>query len=1174
MAAPDLRQLTDCNQAIASNPRVSAWVSANAGTGKTTVLVNRVLRLLLDCDDGNGPYTRPENILCLTYTKAAAGEMENRLFKILSDWAAMPEGALAGALKDLRGQAATAADMTRARQLFAITLDTKGGLKIHTIHAFCERLLHRFPIEADVQADFDVLEEQERRELRDRAIDAVLDRAARMLGTALGDSLMRVIAATGEEGFRGIVDAALARQEELRAMHLLADANNSLGEAERAGIAATLGVSAERSEGDLAGDMASVLSDADLDEALVSIPRDKPTDRALLDALARARAAPSPELRAGAFCEAFLTQTKSLRKTLLTRDVRDSFPKLAQRIAETAARVFELSCEQAVLDVSGCTGALLTLVDEIIGEYERAKAMRAALDYDDLIMRTVRLLRSSQAAAWVLYKLDYGIDHILVDEAQDTSPPQWQVIDALAQEFFAGEGSRDKRRTVFAVGDEKQSIYSFQGADPASFAAQGAAFRRMTEAAGETFERVPLTVSFRSTEPVLKSVDEVFALEGARDGVVWDEPVVHQAVRAGQAGLVELWTPEQPEEHEAVHPMSPHEEVNSGAHARDRLAERIARAIRHWLDEGERLEARDRPMRPGDILVLVRSRDALVPRLIRALKARSIPVAGADRLKLTEQLGVMDLMAFGDFVLMPEDDLTLATALKSPLVGLNDEDLFLLAYKRPGSLWRALRERQDEDPRYAAAVVLLTNWLARTDLQPPYEFFAGILEERAMTLRLALIARLGADAGDAIDEFLQLALDYERIAHPSLQGFLEWVRKAEAEVKRDMEQGRDEVRIMTAHGAKGLEANVVILPDTCRPAMGVGSHAPRLLPIPRASAPPGVPDYLVWVPPGTMELQPIREAKDLLKDAVRREHNRLLYVAMTRARDRLYVAGWKGQDRLPQDCWYALVDAGLKDLAEPETNSLGERVLRYKVKGDGRSRAYDADVDLIPEAKRLPDWARRDVTLERPAALLTPSAIPAGDGEPADQVREQDVVPPLERADPNRFLRGNIIHALLQYLPDVPAELWEKRARVFVAKRGKVLDAKQQENIVSETLAVLRREDFSALFAPGSRAEVSIVARFEGRDGPAIELNGQVDRLVVRDDEVLIVDYKTNRPPPSDPQAVAPLYKRQLAAYRAALERIYPGKSVRAALLWTDGPTLMPIEDSLLDKAASILGSP
>jgi ATP-dependent helicase/nuclease subunit A len=330
----------------------------------------------------------------------------------------------------------------------------------------------------------------------------------------------------------------------------------------------------------------------------------------------------------------------------------------------------------------------------------------------------------------------------------------------------------------------------------------------------------------------------------------------------------------------------------------------------------------------------------------------------------------------------------------------------------------------------------------------------------------------------------------------------------------------------------------------------------------------------VWVPPGTMELQPIREAKDLLKDAVRREHNRLLYVAMTRARDRLYVAGWKGQDRLPQDCWYALVDAGLKDLAEPETNSLGERVLRYKVKGDGRSRAYDADVDLIPEAKRLPDWARRDVTLERPAALLTPSAIPAGDGEPADQVREQDVVPPLERADPNRFLRGNIIHALLQYLPDVPAELWEKRARVFVAKRGKVLDAKQQENIVSETLAVLRREDFSALFAPGSRAEVSIVARFEGRDGPAIELNGQVDRLVVRDDEVLIVDYKTNRPPPSDPQAVAPLYKRQLAAYRAALERIYPGKSVRAALLWTDGPTLMPIEDSLLDKAASILGSP
>lgn len=1172
MAAPDFKGLTDTNQAKASNPSVSAWVSANAGTGKTTVLVRRILRLLLHRGEG-GEFTRPEAILCLTYTKAAAAEMENRLFARLSGWAVMAEKELARELKDLRGVAASEADMTRARQLFALTLDAKGGLKIHTIHAFCERLLHRFPIEAGVHAGFEVLDDTQTAALRNAAIDTVLSGVLADLGLPLGQAVQQVVTATGEDRFRDIVDAALSKQEVLRAMHRLDAAVGDIGEAERLSLCAELGARPEGTETEILKEIAASMSDDVLERALADIPPDKSTEQALLAALTRARDAAFPELRAEALCEALLTQAKTRRKALLTKDVREALPELEQALLSAQDKVSALVREQAALNIASATGALLTLADAIIAEYEKAKAEMAGLDYDDLILRTVRLLTVSRAAAWVLYKLDWGIDHILVDEAQDTSPAQWKVVAALAEEFFSGQGAREAERTVFGVGDEKQSIYSFQGADPASFSHHGRLFHQMAEGAGKAFESVPLTVSFRSTEPVLDAVDRVFSTGEAGQGVIWDgTEVVHQAIRSGQAGLVELWQLEEPDAQEPVHAMRPQDEREAAVHARDKLVRRIADTIKHWLDTGERLEARDRAISAGDILILVRSRDAFVPRIIRALKARGIPVAGADRMTLTEQLGVMDLMAVAEFVLLPDDDLTLATVLKSPLIGLDDDDLFTLAHERKGSLWLALRAGADKDKKYASAYTQLSDWLGRADTRPPYEFFAGLLEEDGMRNRLALISRLGADAGDAIDEFLQLALDYERISHPSLQGFLDWVRKAEAQVKRDMEQTRDEVRIMTVHGAKGLEANVVILPDTCKSPSSGGSSKARLLDVPRHGAPPDAPGHLVWVPSGTMELDAIGQAKEEEKQAGFEEHNRLLYVAMTRARDRLYIAGYKGDRDAPKTCWYRLLEAGLEDLLKPATDGLGLPVKRYEETGGGTVQAREESRDGVIAARALPGWAKRAPAPERPAAMpLTPSSLP-GDGGEDGALPEQDPAPPLARPDPSRFLRGNIIHALLQYLPEVAVEQWEEKARDFVASRGRDLDEKRREEIVAETLAILRREDFAPLFAPGSQAEVPVVARFETGAHGTVELNGIVDRLVVTDDEVLIVDYKTNRPPPQTPEKVAPLYIRQLAAYRAALLRVFPEKRVRAALLWTDKPDLMSIDDEYLDPVAGLLG--
>lgn len=1183
MAQTDLLSISDANQTKASDPRVSAWVSANAGAGKTKVLVDRVLRLLLHIDERTGDYNRPENILCLTYTKAAAAEMENRLFAILSGWAIMDDVSLGDALKKLRGNKPDATVMVRARQLFAVTLDTKGGLKIHTIHAFCERLLHRFPIEAGIQADFTVLEEKEKRVLLNNAIDSMLRRAGADRGGPIGGALQEVLAATAEERFRDLIDVAVSRREEVRLLNRLADGFASIREAEREGIARTFGADGKRAETEVWLEMANALSDDEIDGLLRDIPRDKTTEQTLLDALAKALNQTVPELKGLALCEAFLTQSKTPRKTLMRKSIQEEFPEHFNRVSAAQDRVVALAREMAARHIASCSGALLLLADEIIDTYEGLKAARAVLDYDDLIERTVRLLQSSSAAQWVLYKLDTGIDHILVDEAQDTSPPQWRVVKALVDEFFAGAGARESERTIFAVGDEKQSIYSFQGADPASFAHHGRQFEKAAKAVSHRFERVPLTVSFRSTTPVLSSVDDVFASPRAGKGVVWEgEQVVHQAVREGQAGRVELWPIEQVEALENAHPMRPFDEKASAAHASDALAQKISRTIQAWLEKGERLEARGRDMRAGDILILVRSRDAFVQKLIRALKERSIPVAGADRMKLSEQLVVMDLMALADFVLLPDDDLNLATLLKSPLIGLDDDDLFALAYERPGALWNALRDRQNLDPRYAAAVEKLMGWLGRVDRSPPYEFFAGLLEENQMTLRHALIARLGPDAGDAIDEFLNMALDYERMAHPSLQGFLDWVRKSEAEVKRDMEHLRDEVRIMTAHGAKGLEANVVILPDTCKSPTRSGGSKPKLYPLPRTGARPGESGHLVWVPAGTMPLTQIdgdgetgnTGAKGVLKEAERAEHNRLLYVAMTRARDRLYVCGWQGKQKAPDDCWYNLIFEGLESVLEPATGALGDPVLRLSSPQKDEPVTEPEEEGLTAEAPALPEWALRDALDEPPPwRALTPSATPAASAD-ADAVQsaEQDVIAPREWATASRFLRGNIIHALLQYLPEIDEKVRAENAAAFVARRGQELEEPQRAEIVAETLAILNREGFAPLFGPGSQAEVPVVARFDSPEYGVLELNGVIDRLAVTDDEVLIVDYKTNRPPPKDPDLVAPLYIRQMAAYRAALLRVYPGKKVRAALLWTDGPDLMLLSNEQLDKAVVQLG--
>ncbi len=813
------------------------------------------------------------------------------------------------------------------------------------------------------------------------------------------------------------------------------------------------------------------------------------------------------------------------------------------------------------------SAALLAVADAVQSDYERRKRAEAALDYDDLIVKTQSLLLRSGAASWVLYKIDGGIDHILVDEAQDTNPAQWSIIESLAAEFFAGSGSSERLRTLFAVGDEKQSIYSFQGADPARFGAVGRAFRQRAAAMGLDWHEVPLTLSFRSTEPILEAVDHVFAAPPAANGLSWQEGAIiqHHAFRVGQAGLVELWeveTQEKPQDSEAFEPWN---EAAAGARSVDELCKRIATTIKGWIGT-EQLPAQGRAVKAGDILILVRRRDPFITPMIRALKREKVPVAGADRMLLTDQLAVQDLVALADVLLLQEDDLALAVVLKSPLFGFTDDDLFTLAYDRKGlPLWAALKAKAKDDPRFTDAWDRLSAWRSRADLLPPYEFFSELLGADGQRLRQAMLTRLGPEAAEAIDEFLDLALNYDREAAPSLQGFVNQLRAGDVEIKRDMEQERDEVRIMTVHGAKGLQAPIVFLPDTC---MGPRAQAPRLFPVARAGEPAGEVSHLVWPPTGHSGVAGIAGAKAAMDQADREEYHRLLYVAMTRAKDRLYVCGWQGVKGRDGKSWYDLVEGGLAGQLTEHAGPDGTKLRRMESQQVKAAPTDAAEIEQ-QEPVSLPPWALAPAPHERSRRKLAPSRLSLGLEGGTEGLKEQPPLGPLALSENGRYARGRLVHALLQHLPEVGPEDQERAARAFVAARGADLGQELKDEVIAETLAIVREPSFAPLFQPGSLAEVPVVARIGLYD-----LEGQIDRLATVEDGLIILDYKTNRPPPKTLEEVSPAYIAQLAGYRTALKGLFPGHALRAALLWTDGPRLMEIPSTSLDDAERRLMEP
>jgi ATP-dependent helicase/nuclease subunit A len=1159
------RQIPDAvrrRQAEASDPSAAVFVTANAGSGKTHVLAQRVIRLMLD---GGAGGVDPSKILCITFTKAAAANMAARVYDTLKDWIALDDEALDRAMRDIGVTEIDTVKRLRARRLFAAALETPGGLKVQTIHAFCTRLLQQFPFEADVAARFAVLEDRTQSEMLERIRLAVLLEAAEAPETPLGRALKAAIAAAADTTLVDVLTEATGKRAKLIAW---IEGGSARAIAQ---LSAALGIDAKDDRTRVEAEIIEGphLPSSYWPDVMAALEEGTKNDQAQARRFAEALAA-SGETRLASYFSVFLTGEKEPRKSLITRGLADRYPELADGLAAEQGRVVDLIARLNGVICRDRTAALVAIAAEVIRRYTDEKERRGLLDYDDLIDKTFQLLASVDPS-WVHYKLDLGLDHVLIDEAQDTSEKQWAIIKRLVAEFSAGAGARGLlKRTIFAVGDEKQSIFSFQGAAPREYDVARDHFKAAFAIAEVRWRVVQLDYSFRSGANVLGAVDEVFGREEIYRSVTTDAGgmLAHQALPDAVPGIVEIWPLIEAAPAPDMEAWDAPFDAVSETSPQVQLAHKIAVTVRHDIDRRVPVGRDRRPMRAGDVLILVRQRSALFAAVIRALKNVGVPVAGADRLMLTEHIAVRDLMALADALLLAEDDLALAVALKSPLFGFDehhpfdDERLFDLAYGRKGSLRAALAARAGDHPLFAAADALLRRAAARARHDTPFGFFAWLLGPEHG--RRKIFARLGLEAADALDEFLELALDYERRETPSLQGFMAWLRAADTLVKRDMEVTRDEVRVMTVHGAKGLEAPVVILADTTTPPQG--SHQPRLVEVPPVRARPGAPPCIVWAGRRDQDVPAVAAARATVLEEYEHEHRRLLYVAMTRAAERLIVCGYQGKTKRRAGCWYDLVFEGLKDKPGFSEVVEGEvKLWRYRKTTDRDDAPADAlSQHAAPTAAPavLPPW----LSAPAPAEPAGPEAL-----SPATAYDEAAVAPSAApRADGAKALaRGRLVHRLMQSLPDVPLPRREAAAQNFLARAGAgaAFSPDERDRLVAKALALFADPRFAPLFAAGSRAEVPIVGRLARAGRPDVIVSGQIDRLVVTSDAVLIADYKTNRLPPPNPDSAPPAYVTQLALYRAVLARIYPDRPIRAALVWTETPDVMEFSATMLDRA-------
>jgi ATP-dependent helicase/nuclease subunit A len=1115
-------------QTDASHPESQVRLSASAGTGKTQVLTARVLRLLLH--DVN-----PESILCLTFTKAGAAEMADRVHERLGAWVTMAGGDLGMDLKNL-GEDIGLNRRDDARNLFARVLDARGsGLRIQTIHSFCQTLLAGFPAEAGLPSGFRPIEGREEEQLAGQALATLVEGYGREGRTAALERLRQTSKRRGEEATRAFLKRCAMDPDAMESL----PSGDGLGAYVRRSICGL---------DDVRGTLERVCDDDGFDrvalEGLIALfgswrKKDGSTYvegeksairiKNWLALPVAERVDGLPELRT-----AWLTGGKSWR----TSEPPDpEYRHTAERLDLWISTLIDLLAADRIAP---------TIIDALaVGRdyaraYQDAKRVAGVVDFNDLIRHTVRLLKTPGIGDWIKFKLDQTIDHILVDEAQDTNAAQWDIVKSLADEFFAGAGAKAPRsRTVFVVGDFKQAIFGFQGTDPKQFSKATEHFAQLASGAGQSMLPLSLNDSYRSSQPILDVTNAVIdQLTHSALGLP-NPPDRHLSAVHG-SGSATLLPPVS-----SVTDSGDEEESEDGADvlgdSEFEWAKQLAELVKNWTNGGLRLRNQDRDATPGDVMILVRSRGELARLIVSRLYQAGVPVAGIDRLRLNAPIAVQDLLACIRFALQPRDDLSLACILVSPLMNWSQDELYDRIKQRGGDLWPHLRQTMTKDALFVPETLL-----KMADQATPYQFLESILSGPIQG-RQKLITRLGEEARDPVEELLSQALAFETQATPSLQNFLDWFDKGDVDIKRDPAKPENAVRVMTVHGAKGLQAPIVVLADaTSDPSFK------------RKTALDWAIDDAVSVPlfrPRKDDLVgSLAESAQVQDQREMEEHWRLLYVAITRAEEHLFVGGAlksKQKDGMRETCWHVQVEQALRSIGSVK-DSEGLMSHRYVEHEESSKAKRSSDQKLESWTNVLPDWATKAAPQEsRPPRPLAPSAIEGDD----DEAR-----PPPSDAMRKAARRGVLLHSLFERLPSVNGPDRAQAADLWLERSAGVSDEIERRELIASALAVIEHPEFAQVFGPNSLAEVPLAGVVAGR-----VISGAVDRLLIGETEVLVVDFKTGRFVPAQEAAISRHHKAQMAAYVAVLQGIFPDRKVRAALLYTNGPKLLALSQDTMN---------
>ncbi|MBX4335297.1 double-strand break repair helicase AddA [Bartonella raoultii] len=1139
-------------QATATHPKINVWVSANAGSGKTHVLSERVIRLLL-----NG--TPPGRILCLTYTRAAAAVMQSRIFRTLSSWNELDDAQLKIVLTQLEKKTVTAQKLTYARQLFARALETPGGLKIQTIHAFCESLLHQFMLEANIAGHFELLDDTNRKKLLQEA------RSQLLAHHDAQPALKKLLEVVNERAFNQLLYEATEKRHKLS--DFLSSVLSKNGEEQ---LYALFHLAPNETCQQL---LEKIQQTARLPLYVLTHCQTN-GNKSLKDMIAKFSQLKDTcdETNIINIISDIYFKTTGDPRHFSGKKSDEIWPFIQQTIEEKQRELSVLlekyQCSKNI--TFNMTAFKLCAI--YLKIYENLKKSNGFLDFDDLIERTLHLLQRNGASQWVHYKLDRGLDHILLDEAQDTNPEQWQIIQLLSQEFFTGHSQRTNIRTLFAVGDEKQSIYSFQGAAPENFAANGQIIQKKAQKAQQKFEKIQLNYSFRSTADVLKSVDLVFATPENYKGLSAENTkTVHEAIRVHSPGEVILWDAFPKEK--SVLPNDWSATVDYLDTPEIRLAEKIAETIAGWLHKGEKLPAKGRLMRASDIMILVRKRDHFVSALSRALKQRNIPVAGADRLQLLNHISVRDLMALARFVLQPQDDLSLACVLKSPLFALSEEELFQLAAHRKGSLWQNLCTHSSSQVSFKKAFENLNNYRSLVDKIPVFEFYSHILNNDKG--RQKILAHLGSEANDVLDAFMDYTLTIQKTGLPGLQAFLETLTENDPEIKREFDQNHEEIRIMTIHAAKGLESAVVFLVDPGS-AIWHSQHAPHLLKVPLNNAQENDKQGFIWHPNAKFDTKPSKKALSSLKERASEEYRRLLYVGMTRAEDRLFICGYSSE-QTSSHTWLQLVKEALMPHAvainNPEEDIAAWRycITPFSCAPINKELPSTEHQTLPPLPAFFSHKVSEEPLLPKPLRPSVASLSIETDPEFSANPKYLTISPVLGETNSNRafFIEyGNVVHRLLQYLPHCPSPKRQDYARHYLNTKASHWLESQREKALSHVWKILDHSYLKPLFSNHARAEVPLMGMVKIH-GKEQAVSGQIDRLYIAENSIIFADFKTGNSP-ADEASIAPHHLLQMALYRKLLQTIHPNKDIQALLIYSKEIKIFKIPpeklEALLEK--------